>query len=502
MARRAALLFFLCILFQAHAERSFPDSLQAMAARVSLRIAQHGHARIAVMGIGDAHGDRNALGDLLTAEFTYQLARQAYGFRLVERAELEALLAEHRLTASGLVRQEDAICLGGLASATAIVIGRLTPVDKRHASLELKLVHVESGLLEGMERSVIEVPEGFDGTTLTQPVQRTTAEPVLADRHGPVEIHAGVGHGSFFGRGHPSLRGDLWLRSGHYDAQRQRRVPGRSAIGLRVQLMPEVGGDLPEHADFGHVASLQRDIYAYADPFTGEGPISQGDVYLVPTGDLTYGMQVVMDAVDGGSTTAIWQQAHAISFNAQRWSVLVPVRLYLTPAENERRLKPFVEMGYGADLISTKPMYAVTSISATAEGLGEPVFDMRAYSTNTSFVEGGKTDVLLWNGMIGAGLELGRFSMSASWQRSFHGSVFGSGTDMRRVQGDPIAIALLNGSALDDAQLQAELAQQGAIRFGTTGQEDFMSMNTTARPAMDRFLDRSHVQFTVGVRLF
>ncbi|MCB0768323.1 MAG: hypothetical protein KDB95_14030, partial [Flavobacteriales bacterium] len=66
------------------------------------------------------------------------------------------------------------------------------------------------------------------------------------------------------------------------------------------------------------------------------------------------------------------------------------------------------------------------------------------------------------------------------------------------VHGDPIAIALLHGSALDDELLSPEMATTGALHFGATAVNDLDKQ----RIVMDRFLDRWQWQATLSFRLF
>jgi len=66
------------------------------------------------------------------------------------------------------------------------------------------------------------------------------------------------------------------------------------------------------------------------------------------------------------------------------------------------------------------------------------------------------------------------------------------------VHGDPIAIALLHVSALDDERLSPEMATNGALRFGATAVNDLDKQ----RIVMDRFLERWQWQATLSFRLF
>jgi hypothetical protein len=277
----------------------------------------------------------------------------------------------------------------------------------------------------------------------------------------------------------------------------RRRVPGAFAIGLRLQYMPGTGSAAPSNVDFGRVAVTDEDPFAFSDPFSNEMPIAQGDVFLTPANDLSFGANVVVNAMEDGADQAVWQQIHATSFAWNRWGLMMPMRLYLGASSNARRARVFTELGIGADMVTMRPSYDVVSITGTQQA-GQPVYELRTYSTNTSFADGKGNTALFWNGMIGAGVEYGRFNLVMNWQRSFHGSSIFSGGQTRRVNGDPIGIALLNGEGLDEPRIGDELGAQGAIRFGSTGGHG----PEGSKPTMERFLDRSYLTFSVSVRIF
>ncbi|HNU58234.1 MAG TPA: CsgG/HfaB family protein, partial [Flavobacteriales bacterium] len=160
-----------------HATNS-TDSLSALAGRLAERMDRLGHTTAAVMGIPE--DGEQALTDVVTAEFTFHLANKANGFDLVERARLDVLLNEQRLSASGLLDEAHAVELGGLASASAIVAVHVRPLGRRQVLVEVKLLHATTGALEGMERTMIDRPAGIERPQDTSRRERLSA-PVRAD---------------------------------------------------------------------------------------------------------------------------------------------------------------------------------------------------------------------------------------------------------------------------------------------------------------------------------
>lgn len=486
-----ALLSLLCLLPPLFLiGRTYTDSLHVIAVRLSERIAQQQHHRVAVIGVVTNAADQ-PLTDEIVGELTYQLARQAKGFGLVERGQLEVVLQEHRLTAAGLTNDAGALQLGGLACANAIVTARIMPVDKRHVLLELKVLNTEDGLLQGMERSVIDLPEGYD----TKPDRERPDLGISTPdrRNDAFEWNAGLVYGGFFGKTYPAARMDLWLRGGRPDALGS-RIPGAIAIGLRLQYMPGIGGPLPTVVDFGHLSTTSDDPFAMPDFFGTSS--TNGDVFLVPANDLSYGATALSDAMALGNSTATWQQIRPVFFSAGRWSAMIPVRWYMNASARDNQPKVFTEFGFGADVLTMKAQYDVTSITGV-DGMNGASYTARSYRSEGSFTPKADERTVFWNGMLGLGVEIGRFGLAANWQRSFHATPLDLGRDVFRVHGDPIAIALLHGDALDDLKILDEIAAQGAIRFGSTDH----STGTKSFAVMDRFLDRSHFLVALSYRL-
>lgn len=91
-------------------------------------------APIEAIGTSDAQGTA-VVGDRIMG----RLAAQS-GIQLVERAQLDLVLEEHRLSQSGAVAAGDALLLGRLAGVEAIVTGRLIRRTDRLVEVNLRLI--------------------------------------------------------------------------------------------------------------------------------------------------------------------------------------------------------------------------------------------------------------------------------------------------------------------------------------------------------------------------
>ncbi|MCB9165107.1 MAG: hypothetical protein H6592_11895 [Flavobacteriales bacterium] len=498
MIRQLSLLLCCFPFIAVHAADS-TDSLSALATRLADRIDRLGHPTVAVLGIPE-EGEQ-ALTDAVTAEFIYHLANKADGFRLVERAQLDVLLNEQRLSASGLLDEAHAVELGELASASAILAVHVRAQGKREVLVEVKVLHASTGALEGMERTMIDRPAGVERARDSDMKERPS-DPVRIDRS-PWEMHTGAGLGSFYGGTAPFAQLELLARTGRRGADGV-RLAGGFAAGFRFRYMPNADNGLPQQVDFGHLTrGPELDLFGMPQEFSFTADDRNGDVYLVASDDFGPGAQLVSEALAAGHSSAVWEQGRPRSFRADQWSLQLPMRVFLTGAD-VRGPRPYIEAGLGADMVRIHAEYAVTRIQGRKEG-NDVAYSVDQYAFDGPFADRNTNNAFFLNTVFGAGMEWGRISVGVSATHSLHQKIldtsdpFALGKDESYVvHGDPIAIALLHGSALDDERLSPEMATTGALRFGATAAHDLDKQ----RIVMDRFLDRWQWQATLSFRLF
>lgn len=465
---------------------SYTDSLRAVAGRLSERMIMLGHESVAVIGVGS--GPYQALTDELVGELTYQLANQSTGFKLVERSQLEVLLRELHLNASGITSNVDALQLGELACAATIITVQVQALDKRRVQLEIKLLNTTSGLLEGMERSVVPTPPIFKGGQQVHPPD--ISQPIADQRGSAWDLHLAGGLGESYGAIHPFVQLDALARG------------NRSAGGIRMRFMPDASNGTPSQVQFGRLSSTaSEDFFGIPQPYMDILGDGGEKVHLVRANDPTYGVDAVLDALANGASKAQWDQITPTNFQAARWSVLAPFRLYWGPLQNPRKPVFHTEIAFGADIYAMQASYAVTSITGQRAN-GSNTFVVDEYVTDGPFNDRMSNTALFWQASFGMGVEWNRFGLSLGGQRSLHRLVTNTAIDpfmtsssrASKVQGDPIAIALLNGSALD----QVAIPGTGSVPFGTIDASDMDKRFSS----MERFLDRWQWNATLSFRLF
>jgi TolB-like protein len=75
----------------------------------------------------DLQGNITELGRFLAEEFSTALVSSGKGFEVVDRTHLKSILAEHKLSTTGLIDPQTARKLGQIVGVEAIVTGTITP---------------------------------------------------------------------------------------------------------------------------------------------------------------------------------------------------------------------------------------------------------------------------------------------------------------------------------------------------------------------------------------
>lgn len=488
---RSTFLLLCCAFFGASTGSAFTDSLRLAADRLGERLVRGGHTTVAVIGVDQEAP--SALTAEIASELTFHLVNHQGRISVVERSQLEVLLREHQLNATGMTSSTNALQLGELACASAIITVNVQPKVKRRVLVEFKLLNTSSGSLEGMERILVDVPPGFDRPDHSNaPNEKDTKSNVDPLRGG---VYIGGGIGESYGGLHPFGQFDLITRG------------DRLAIGLRLRFMPQADNGLPGAVELGRLHTSGPVVDPISGAFVPSAVIDgAGDaLHLVAANDPTFGALAVLTELDKGNLQAQWEQIRPIEFTAERWSLSAPVRLYWGPRTDHRRPIFHTEFSIGADLHAFKASYVVNRIRGTngPEGIE---FQVDRYTTEGPFNDRTSNVALFWNAGFGIGVEWGRLGLSLSGQRSLHRSITDTYTDpftaaatnSKVVQGDPVAIALLHGSGLDDPSILGSIARDGSVPIGAIDVTELDKRFST----MENLLDRWQWNASLAIRLF
>jgi len=106
---------------------AYEKEIKRLSSTISENIVKAGKKTIAVTDFVDLQGNVNELGRFIAEELSADLLDVAKGFEVIDRTHLKSILAEHKLSMSGLVDPNTVKKLGQITGAEAIVTGSVTP---------------------------------------------------------------------------------------------------------------------------------------------------------------------------------------------------------------------------------------------------------------------------------------------------------------------------------------------------------------------------------------
>lgn len=131
--RNKSLTTFFCILLLAFSiilpklTLAYEQEINSLSTAMAEKIVTAGKKTVAVVDFTDLQGNVTELGRFLAEEFSVAIAGTSKGFEVVDRTHLKSILAEHKLSATGLIDPQTARKLGQIAGVDAIITGTITP---------------------------------------------------------------------------------------------------------------------------------------------------------------------------------------------------------------------------------------------------------------------------------------------------------------------------------------------------------------------------------------
>lgn len=139
---------FLALVLPFVSSASAGDDYTKMAEDLAEAARRAGVRRLAVAPL-EAIGGADAQGTAVVGDRVMSRLSAQSGVQLVERALLERVFEEQRLSQSGAVVGTDAVLIGRLAGVEAIVIGRLVRRTDRKVEVNLRLIHAADARVLG-----------------------------------------------------------------------------------------------------------------------------------------------------------------------------------------------------------------------------------------------------------------------------------------------------------------------------------------------------------------
>jgi TolB-like protein len=124
---------------------------------------------VTVLDFSDLQGGSSELGKYIAEQLIVDLVMDRKDFSVLDRANLKSILAEHKLTATGLIDPDTAKKLGQFAGVDAIILGTIAPKDQ-NINLTAKIITTDTAEIIGAAKASFRV----DSTV--QQLQSTAAK--------------------------------------------------------------------------------------------------------------------------------------------------------------------------------------------------------------------------------------------------------------------------------------------------------------------------------------
>lgn len=150
------IVLFACLLLclQAFGEPDDVDKeLTTLAEKLAAQVKESGKKKVTVLDFSDLQGNSEGeLGRYIAEQLTVNLVMGKREFSILDRANLRSILAEHKLTAQGLVDPENAKKLGQFAGVDALILGSIIPKSNT-VSLTAKIITTDTAEIVGAARA-------------------------------------------------------------------------------------------------------------------------------------------------------------------------------------------------------------------------------------------------------------------------------------------------------------------------------------------------------------
>jgi curli biogenesis system outer membrane secretion channel CsgG len=158
----------------AAAQRLHADGVRELTEQIAAGVAKERKSRIGVVSFADLDGRSTIFGRLLAEDLTTRLVG-AGSFEVVERAMLDKVFAELKLSATGVIDPSTAARIGRLAGVDGLVTGSIAELPSSVA-VNCRLIDVQTGRIFGAAQTRI-VKDDDVKAILSRPLGGLGADP-------------------------------------------------------------------------------------------------------------------------------------------------------------------------------------------------------------------------------------------------------------------------------------------------------------------------------------
>lgn len=171
------IVVFLCIVMCGHAFAQTADidtGLSDLADKLATQVQGSGKKKVTVIDFTDLEGSSDGeLGKYIAEQLNVDLVMGKRDFSVLDRANLKSILAEHKLTATGLIDPDNAKKLGQFAGVDALILGTITPKGQS-IKLTAKIITTDTAEIVGAARTEFKMDDTVQNL-MTQPSPQTNA---------------------------------------------------------------------------------------------------------------------------------------------------------------------------------------------------------------------------------------------------------------------------------------------------------------------------------------
>ncbi len=134
-------------------DADFITMIEHLAEDIITQLKEYKAYNIAVSDFSDLTGDVSDFGKFIAEELTTKLFTYR-DFTVIERQLLNKIIAEQQLSLSGLIDNQDAVSLGKVSGAQALVTGTVTDLGER-VKINARLISTETGKIFSAASTII-----------------------------------------------------------------------------------------------------------------------------------------------------------------------------------------------------------------------------------------------------------------------------------------------------------------------------------------------------------
>lgn len=140
--------FMSCVLCGNLVAQNVDSHLATLTEQLASKIKEQGSKKVTVLDFNDLEGRPNEFGKYIAEQITVNFVMTNRSFTVVDRANLKSILAEYKLTETGLINKENAKKLGEFSGVEALVLGTITQIGN-NMTVTAKIIRTDTADIIG-----------------------------------------------------------------------------------------------------------------------------------------------------------------------------------------------------------------------------------------------------------------------------------------------------------------------------------------------------------------